>query len=45
MLLIDRIKYFNLFIPFNPRLTKGLLQPPYGFPGRSKTLRKVTKGI
>ena len=36
---------------FNPRLTKGggggnLLQPPLRFfPGRSKTLKKVTKGI
>ena len=33
---------------FNPRLTKGggLLQPPLRFfPGSSKTLKKVTKGI
>ena len=31
----------------NPRLTKGgLLQPPLRFfSGRSKTLKKVTKGI
>ena len=33
----------------NPRLTKGggrLLQPPFRFfSGRSKTLKKVTKGI
>ena len=33
---------------FIPRLTNvgGLSNPPYGFsPGRSKTLKKVTKGI
>ena len=30
----------------NPRLTGGLLQPPLRFfPGCSKTLKKVTKGI
>ena len=32
---------------FNPRLTKGgFLQPPLRFfPGRSQSLKKVTKGI
>ena len=29
-----------------PRLTKGCgCNPPYSSPGRSKTLKKVTKGI
>ena len=34
-------------LSFNPRLTKGgWLQPPLHFPpGRSKMLKKVTKGI
>ena len=40
------IEQFQHHRPFNPCLTKGVVATPLRFfPGRSKTLKKVTKGM